>query len=142
MYWSIGDWNGAWNHRNIEVYYLHFVFYLHMIYRQWIYCYFYYYVDRSNNSLIIWCFFNNWDFVQHKLKLSTIVEINRLLVNWKTVYMLLLNTWSKFLSWAKKSGCWKAKKKVPQLCTKLNVCRKYLVKRALLIWIWGKQNKS
>ena len=70
-----------------------------------------------------------------------IIEVNRLLVTWKTVDNLLMIIWANFLWCAKKVGSLIGSKKIKyyNLFTILNVCRKYQGKRYLLIWNWLKK---
>ena len=53
MYWLIDDKNIACDNRNIKFEHLHLGFDIFMIFKWSIYCGFYYYVDGSNNSLIV-----------------------------------------------------------------------------------------
>ena len=123
MYWSIGNQNSAWDLINIKLYYLHFFFGVIMIDRRWIGCCFYYHVDWSNGSSIVWWLFENRDFVWQKLNLPSIVEVNLLLVTCKMVDRLILSMWDYFLRWYKTIGCWKVSKTIKDynLCTKLSV---------------------
>ena len=76
MYWSIDDQNSAWDHRNITIYYLYFVFDIHMIFQQWIDRFLYYYIEQLNSSLIVWWVFEKIILFCQRLKLPPIVEVN------------------------------------------------------------------
>ena len=65
------------------------------------------FVDRLSRRLAVKWLIKNWDFVQRRLKIFLIVEVNQLLVTWKTVYRLMLSMWADFSSWAKTVGWWK-----------------------------------
>ena len=139
MYWYIYDQNSACDHIIIELYYFHLGFYICMIAWQCIDCIFYYYVDRSNSSLIVRWLFENQDFIWRRLKLLSIVEVNRLLVIRKMLDRLLLSMWANFMRWSKKVGFWKGlKKKYYNLCTKFNLCRKHQGKMIYLNLKLGK----
>ena len=138
MFLSIDDRNSEWDNRNIEPYYLHFVFYACMINQRLIDCCFYYYVDWSNGSLIVRWLFKNQYFVQQVLELLSIVEVNQFFVTLKTVDRLLLSTWANFLRLAKKVGFWKGKKSTGIFLQNRKYVQNTKKRRALLIWNWNK----
>ena len=96
-----------------------------MISQRWIDCILYYNVNQSNGISIIWWLFENRDFILQRLKILLIVEVDHLLMTWKTFDRMLLRLWENFFSWAKNLDAENTFKKYYDLCTKYNVCRKY-----------------
>ena len=134
MYWLIYDWNSACDHIKIEMDCLNFLSDLCNINWQWIDCIFYYYVHRYNGSSRTRWLFENRDFVWRILRLLSIVEVDRFLVTWKRWTGFGWACGTTFLGQLKKIGCWKGSRKIKycNLCTKLNVCRKYQGKKICL----------
>ena len=59
-----------------------------------------FYVDQSNGRSIIWWWLENWDFVWSRLKILSIIKVDKLLVTWKIADRLLLSVWINFSRWA------------------------------------------
>ena len=72
--WWLKQCKRSQNDQSIDIYYLYSLFDLFIIDRWWIYFRLYYYLDRSNGSLIVWWWYKNQDFVLHRLKSLLIVD--------------------------------------------------------------------
>ena len=121
-------------YQRIKLYYLHFISDICMIYLRLMYRRLYYYVDQFNGRSTVWWWFKYWYFVRWILKLLLVVEVDWLLLTCKMVYTLLLSMLTEFLISAKTIGCQKVSKKIKyyDLCTRLNVGRKYQEKTSSL----------
>ena len=137
MNWRSNQCMRSQKDRRIELYYLHFVFDHFLITERWIDFRLYYYIDQSNDSLIVW-----WLFKKNSL-LSVDWSFCQLL---KLIYCRWRWKWWTDCGWACGPTFWghlkqlaseKDFKKNYNLCTKLNVGRKYKGKTSSLNLIWG-----
>ena len=104
--------------QNIKFKYLHFVFDPCMSVWWWLYCWFYYHIERLIGRLIIWILFDNKYFVRNQMNILLIFEVGWLFVTCKMVVWLLLSMCVNFSRWSKNGVWWLGFKKYYNLFAK------------------------
>ena len=112
-----------------------------MISQRWIDCILYYNVNQSNGISIIWWLFENRDFILQRLKILLIVEVDHLLMTWKTFDRMLLRLWENFFSWAKNLDAEILLKSTMICVQNIMFVENILKNQALLLSNWKKNMK-